>query len=170
MWNPSYLPVVFHGMNAHCVKCAKANVKEQSITNRSNALLRALLNSLIGKKITLPSNGFTCVKEKFAKIFNHVAGIWEKWRTCSKNLRFWVEKGKIGLHKLTKIYWKQYLHEQLRLIALLLSLLRELILGPRFRRSSCFYLFLVFSHAWIPLFANGFFSGGKRASANPAGV
>ena len=34
-----------------------------------------------------------------------------------KDLRFWVEKGKIALKKLTKIYWKQYLQVQARLVA-----------------------------------------------------
>ena len=33
-----------------------------------------------------------------------------------KELRFWVEKGKVALHKLTKIYWI-YLQVQARLVA-----------------------------------------------------
>ena len=33
------------------------------------------------------------------------------------NLKFWVEKGKVALRKLTEIYWKQYLQVQARLVA-----------------------------------------------------
>ena len=33
-----------------------------------------------------------------------------------KELQVLVEKGKVALHKLTKIYWKQYLQVQARLV------------------------------------------------------
>ena len=56
-----------------------------------------------------------------------------------KELKVLVVKGKVSLHKLTKIYWKQYLHEQLRFSSTILVTILELILEPRLVWIAIFY-------------------------------
>ena len=49
-------------------------------------------------------------ERKFAKVLREMKDVF-------KELKILAEKGKVALHKLTKIYWKQYLQEQARLVA-----------------------------------------------------
>ena len=87
--------------------------------------------------------------------------ILEEWRTCSKDLRFWVE----NLHctKLTTTVLKTIftnISTSLALFTIItggqyLNEIRE----PHFRRSSSFYGLFVFPHTWIPLSVNGILLG-----------
>ena len=87
--------------------------------------------------------------------------------SCSDSLQFaWYENFcKDRLECGHDIY--TYCHDFSHLLELILESILEPILEPilelilecRFRRSCCFYLLLVFPHAWIPLSVNGFLSG-----------
>ena len=71
-----------------------------------------------------------------------------------KDLRFWVEKGKVALHKINKdileiIFTRTIIFNSTVILTILRVdtwLILESILESCFRRSRCFYLLLVFPH------------------------
>ena len=124
--------------------------------------------------ISLPRSIFTCERVLQGYVAKDIQSLYQyliKMKDVFKELKVLVEKGKVVPHKLTKVYWKQqFLQVQASFnITILVTALRVNTWAPFAEETSIFIsIFLLprvdpFLREWISY-------GGKRTSANPAGV